>query len=116
MPRKLLVTLQVRMSPDMLFELNERAQSLGFTSVPGYVRHWAAAEIRQPAGRELALNEPCKIAINYIELVLARRYPLPPNVDQALECISLHLRRRAFSLQFGPKYTTRSFAEAGVYN
>lgn len=92
--------LHVEMTPVQLATLKQQAVSLGFSSAQAYVRHYMSRELEPHSNRELKLNEACKIALRYCELTLARKQPLPSTAHQALNAISLQLKRRSFLLMY----------------
>jgi hypothetical protein len=93
-------TLQVRMTAEQLDQLRSRAESLGFNSVPAYVRYWATADARQVDNRSLTLNEPSRLALRYLELLLAQAPNPFVNADAALDHIIWKLKRQAFKRDF----------------
>ncbi len=99
------VKLQVRMTADQLNQLKHRAESLGFNSVPAYVRYWASADAKQADNQSLTLNEPSRLALRYLELLLGQA-PKFVNADAALDHIIFKLRQRSFKRDFKHYWST----------
>ncbi len=98
--------LQVRMTARQLQQLQLRAESLGFNSAPAYVRYWASSDARQGDNQALTLNEPSRLALRYLELLLARA-PMPfATADAALDHIIWKLRQRSFQRDFKHYWST----------
>lgn len=89
-------TLQVRMDIDLLAALVKRAQDMGYSSTPAYVRAWAAGEVNQVNNNDQVINTVSVLALRYVELLLAARSPQAPNVDAALDYVRRQLAARSW--------------------
>jgi hypothetical protein len=86
--------LQVPMDQQVLDQLHELADELGFDSVPAMVRFWAKAEINQHS-RPPHLSKPNAIVLRYVEMVLALN-PRPQSAGTAFDYLFQQFRRTKF--------------------
>lgn len=83
--------LQVPIDQGVLDQLQKLANDLGFDSVPAMIRFWAKAELSQQ-DPEFNLNQSKRIALRYVELILALG-PNSQNPDTILSYLINQLQR-----------------------
>src|SRR4051812_36707910 len=87
--------LQIALDQPHIDALQQRANDMGFTSAAALVRWLAVTEITRPQEEPL-LNRESRLAIRYLELVLAFRSPPVSSFQQALRHLSLALRSQYY--------------------
>ncbi len=87
--------LQIALDQPHIDALQRRANAMGFNSAAALVRWLAVTEVTRPQ-EEALLNRESRLAIRYLELVLAFRSPPVSSLQQALQHLSLALRSQYY--------------------